>query len=1650
MATNFSLKATRPITTSTLLILGLFCSCPQPARAQSYLTQVGRPTFGSPVPVELGYYDTSTGDLHLQIPLGSWPQRGGYPLSAALVYDSRIWYVNNNTWQPMNVPNSTGGWRLQVTPAGGGRTSYSHFVANCPGGDPGQRYTYNQNFTWTDPFGTLHTFPIYTQQDPTVCNGGSSSSDQEYANDGTGFLMSVNNYTTVSAIYAVDGSQVYPSFEDTNGNYFSGDANGNVIDTLGRTPVKVTTNCNGNSNQICYDVLNSQFNGSTGTSRYTVTTESLTVHTAFGQSGITEYSGSVTLFQKIQIPDGTTYQFSYDSGGSGTYGELIGLTLPTLGAISYTYTTYSDMFHNRNRWLSTRTSGGGQWIYSPLLLTSCPTGYSFCQQVTVFRPSGDSVQYNFSSNSGSNGSWGTSELHYPPNSVLSISTTWTSTLNGAQKATITTQRLDAASPAPKSTVQYTYLGNLPLISKISEWNYYSGTQPTTPDRLTTVSYTYGCCYSNLFLRPTSITATNGAGTQTLTQTNITYDAYGSSGLISVTGVAGHDDTNFGSSFTRRGNATAVAKLVSGSTYLTSSMTYDTTGQIRSSTDNNGNVTSLTYADNFYSDGSASLPSAYTPSSPTNAYLTQVTLPVSGSISYGYYYGSGQKAVTKNQNGGTFYSHFYDSLGRPTETISPINGWALWQYPSGSETQVDKYTGVTDTSPSVSCVSCRHDQVILDGLARATSAIIKSDPDGSAGTTTVTSYDTTGRVSTISSPYHSTSDPTYGLDTTTFDALDRGTKTTHADGNKVSTFFGASTSSNGGRSAQLCSSSTYGLGYPALVLDEVGNKRQTWVDAFGRVIEVDEPDSSNNLTVNTCYSYDLNHNLTAAAPLGTANRTYTYDLIGRLTQATDPESGTVNYYYTTSAGSLCSGDASLSCRHIDARGITTTYSYDAENRLTGVSYSDTTPLVSYFYDQTTYNSLTITNGKGHRTGMADGSGQTAWSFDAVGNVLTKRQTIVGITNSIGYSHNADGSIATIAYPTGRIVTYSYNNAGRPTSAVDSANGINYATQGAYAAIGTPASIVHGNTGTFNGITESYTYNNRVQITGILASSSSGIAFNISNSYSQTAGNNGNLASATNNIDTGRSLTAGYDYLNRILSAQTQATSGADCWGLNFGDDSVANLLSETVSKCSAYSLSVSVNNKNQISNSGFVYDLSGNLTADGTYNYSYNAENQITSAAGVTYTYDGDGLRVKKTGGTLSWRGVNGQTLMETDLSGNLQNEYVYFLGRKIARRNSSGAVYYYFVDQNGSTRVITDSQGNKCYDTDYYPYGFEAGPFTNTCPQNYKFTGFEWDPETGLDYAFGRYYNPRLGRFMSPDKRLGSVGNPQSLNKYGYAFNNPLSLADGSGAYPQDRHLYVTYLLAMLAGWPDGTSWWLATNTAAQDDFTHATTGLLGLGAVINFSGHFGVPCNQSASPCTFAGALLSGDNAGAQAHLIEDNSPNGPHQIIAGNSIGARIGSELLHILLPIIGKNPDTNSSRLGGWLSLWLYLGGTKATYPGDLIADAVEVVNSQDLQIVGLQITINGQTTSHGDKPPICDDDECVIYDDTVNGVHLIIYQESGSETDYWNPAELVGTTVWWNYVTGGGGGAGLFGFGESADADYAYAAYLCSIGRCNDY
>jgi hypothetical protein len=72
---------------------------------------------------------------------------------------------------------------------------------------------------------------------------------------------------------------------------------------------------------------------------------------------------------------------------------------------------------------------------------------------------------------------------------------------------------------------------------------------------------------------------------------------------------------------------------------------------------------------------------------------------------------------------------------------------------------------------------------------------------------------------------------------------------------------------------------------------------------------------------------------------------------------------------------------------------------------------------------------------------------------------------------------------------------------------------------------------------------------------------------------------------------------------------------------------------------------------------------------------------MASAAGVNYTYDGDNRRVKKDSGKLYWYGVGGEVLAESDLSGNITSEYIYFNGQRIARKDpGSSNVYYYLND----------------------------------------------------------------------------------------------------------------------------------------------------------------------------------------------------------------------------------------------------------------------------------------------------------------------------------------------------------------------------------
>jgi YD repeat-containing protein len=287
-----------------------------------------------------------------------------------------------------------------------------------------------------------------------------------------------------------------------------------------------------------------------------------------------------------------------------------------------------------------------------------------------------------------------------------------------------------------------------------------------------------------------------------------------------------------------------------------------------------------------------------------------------------------------------------------------------------------------------------------------------------------------------------------------------------------------------------------FGNCATTTDEAGKVRSTCTDASGRVTSVTEDPSG--LNYQTTYTFDALDNLTGVNQSG-QTRSYSYDMLSRLTQATTPESGTTNYYYTTSGGALCSGDPGAVCQRADARGITTTYSYDALNRLTGKTYSDGTSPVTFSYDQTSvtigsWSSGTLTNPLGRLTETVTTSGgnvQTAavYSYDPMGRPADFWQCTPYNCGSssiwhTAYNYDLAGDISSWTHPGGFTLTNTISAAQRITQISSSlsdsthpsviAQGVTYTPWGALSAL-TNGCVGSGCTNT----QETYTYNNRMQ-------------------------------------------------------------------------------------------------------------------------------------------------------------------------------------------------------------------------------------------------------------------------------------------------------------------------------------------------------------------------------------------------------------------------------------------------------------------------------------------------------------------------------------------------------------------------------------------
>jgi RHS repeat-associated protein len=117
------------------------------------------------------------------------------------------------------------------------------------------------------------------------------------------------------------------------------------------------------------------------------------------------------------------------------------------------------------------------------------------------------------------------------------------------------------------------------------------------------------------------------------------------------------------------------------------------------------------------------------------------------------------------------------------------------------------------------------------------------------------------------------------------------------------------------------------------------------------------------------------------------------------------------------------------------------------------------------------------------------------------------------------------------------------------------------------------------------------------------------------------------------------------------------------------------------------------------------------------------------------------------------------------------------LDEPLARIDNSGSVHYYHADIIGSIVALTNSSAEVTTRYNYSPFG-KTAIIGNDVSNPFRFTGREWDEETGLYYYRSRYYSPDMGRFISEDPIRFKSG---QVNWYAYVGNNPINMVDPLG-----------------------------------------------------------------------------------------------------------------------------------------------------------------------------------------------------------------------------------------------------------------------------
>ena len=559
----------------------------------------------------------------------------------------------------------------------------------------------------------------------------------------------------------------------------------------------------------------------------------------------------------------------------------------------------------------------------------------------------------------------------------------------------------------------------------------------------------------------------------IAETDYVYDVGATASITAVQ----HDDSLFpAGSGIKRGNLTTQTRkcFVGGTacTDSTTSYTYDQTGQVKTALDANSNTTSYSYADSY----SVGTPPGTTNTYLTQVTYP-ATNGVTHIESFQYRYSDGQLSSSTDQNGQVTSYQYNDSFLRPTQVNYPDGGQTSISYNDAPYNASNNTPNVTTTKKITSTLNLVTTSA-RDGMGRVVRTLLISDPDGtditdttydgmghvrtqsnphrssalSTDGVTTYDYDAFGRTLAVTKPDSSVAYTSYSGNTVTAtdeaghlrrsvtDSLGRlvevdepgvgtipGTPSTGSitvtggpdqsgtfnmcpntypyncpqtipDGGSIQITINGFTAQGGfgtGSTTQsIASSLTSALnvsGSPvtasvngsviSLTSKQTGtasnypiSKVVNWNSQFFSNPSFNASTSglsggaNSSLGANplvTQYVYDGLNNLTCAVQKGTDTtafttcatasaswrpRSFTYNSLSQLVTATNPESGTISYTFDGN-GNLHSRTAPKP-NQTGSATVLTTYTYDALNRLTGKSYNDgVTPAPSYYYDQT---------------------------------------------------------------------------------------------------------------------------------------------------------------------------------------------------------------------------------------------------------------------------------------------------------------------------------------------------------------------------------------------------------------------------------------------------------------------------------------------------------------------------------------------------------------------------------------------------------------------------------------------------------------------------------------------------------------------------